>query len=418
MKSPARLITFYVAFFMAVGITLPFIPGYLKSLGLPGHDIGVLLAVAPALALVMPPLWGQLTDRLGRPGVVLLLQLLGTLGGYALLLECQTFWTVLGALAVQAAFSSGITTVADSMALRHVAQHGGTYAGIRAWGSFGFVCSALAFGLLVPVIDRRTVWAAIGLLGVTAVWVALRLWDERGGYEGPRPTVDAALGLLRQPGVALFLLATALHWVAAAPYHGLLTIHLTALGHPPAVVSYSSAVAVAFELLAMVTWSRWSGRLSTSTLLAVAFGASALRWWGIAVTDSAWGLVALSSIHGLTFGAFYLAAVTWMAQRAPDSLARHRPVALRGRHLRAGRPGRLHRLRAALRRPGRPRAVRLGGSAGAAPAGGGALQRFICAKAALRPSWIFLTSAAGHCSRGTRTKVVRSTRLSKRPTGR
>lgn len=304
-----------------MGVTLPFVPAYLSSLGITDTQVGLLLAVGPAFAIIGPPVWGQVTDRLGRPGLVLLILLSGTLGGYGLLQGASTFWQALGALAVQASFSTSITTVVDSLALQHVLTTGGSYARIRAWGSFGFVVSTLSFGFWVTTIDRRMVWVAMALMCLCALWTAFTLARAPTVRRlGPKPTVEAALALLERKEVALFLLATTLHWVACAPYHGILTLHLKALGHPPSTVSLSSSVAVAAELLVLVSYGRWAARVPVPTMLALSFGASALRWWGVASTDSAPLLIALSLLHGLTFGTFYVASVAWVSARTPDSL--------------------------------------------------------------------------------------------------
>jgi MFS transporter, PPP family, 3-phenylpropionic acid transporter len=97
-------------------------------------------------------------------------------------------------------------------------------------------------------------------------------------------------------------------------------MHVTALNLPPWVVSASASVGVAAEVGVMFTWPRWGHRISPRTLLIVSFVASAARWLGMAVFDSPAAFLALAAIHGLTFGAFYLASVAYMADAAPGSL--------------------------------------------------------------------------------------------------
>ena len=320
-ERPYPLILFYVLFFMTVGVSLPFMPGYFKTLGFSGAQSGTLLAVGPTFALFMPPLWGQLADRTGRPGLVLLISTLGGVLGYGLLAGATTFAQALIALSVHAAFATSVTSLADTLALHHVQQHGGTYSGIRTWGSFGFVLASLPFGFLIKEVDRTTVLVPLVLLTTAALACGLTLARLPGRFhEGPRPSFQSALALAKQPAVFLFLLATCLHWIACAPYHGSLAPHVKDLGLPPWVVGVSSSVGVASEMLVMITWPRWSGRLSTRKLLIGAAVASSLRWALMSVTSDPVVLVMAASVHGLTFGAFYLASVEWMVQRAPGSL--------------------------------------------------------------------------------------------------
>lgn len=320
-ERPTPLILFYVLYFMTVGVSLPFMPGYFKTLGFTGAESGTLLAVGPTFALFMPPLWGQLADRTGKPGLVLLGSTLGGVLGYGLLASATTFTQALLALSVHAAFATSITSLADTLALHHVQQHGGTYAGIRTWGSLGFVLASLPFGFLIKEVDRVTVLVPLVLLAAAALGCGLTLARLPGRvHEGPKPSFRSAFALARQPEVFLFLLATCLHWIACAPYHGSLAPHVKDLGLPPWVVGVSSSVGVIAEIGVMLTWSRWAHRLSTKKLLLGCFVASAARWAIMSLTSDPVVLVVTAGLHGLTFGAFYLASVEWMVQRAPGSL--------------------------------------------------------------------------------------------------
>jgi PPP family 3-phenylpropionic acid transporter len=319
--SRTRLIVFYVLFFMTVGITLPFMPGYFQMLGLSVTEIGFLLAVGPFFMLFMPPLWGNLADRTGRPGFVLMLLAMGSALGLAALLAATAFPAVLFALAIHSAFASSVSTVIDTLALHHVAKHGRSYSSIRIWGSAGFVAASLVFGFAVPSINHLTVAVPLGLMSLAGIWCAMTVArDPAMVHHGPRPSLFAAAQLLKSRDVALLLLATSLHWIACTPYHGSLALYVTSLGFDPSVISLSASVAVTSEILVMMTWPRWAARFSSTSVLMACFLASGLRWAIMAHTRSEFVLIAAASLHGLTFGAFYLASVEWMARRAPLSL--------------------------------------------------------------------------------------------------
>lgn len=317
-----RLAGYYALYFMTVGIALPFFPGYFEARGFTASQIGVLLAIGPACALFAPPLWGQLADRTGRPGLVLAVVSAGAALGYALLSLAPGYPAVFGAFVVNSVFSSAISTLIDTLALQRVVQRGGTYAHLRIFGSLGFVVSSFGFGLVVTDYGPATVLVPLGLMSAAAAWAftTLARAPRRAPTDGPRPTVRAALGLLQRREVALFLAATSLHWIACTPYHGSLALYVRALGHGPFVVSLSAGVAVGAEVAVMWTWPRWSSAIAPRALLMLSFGASSLRWALMAWTTRADVLVAAALLHAFTFGAFYLAAVAWMAERAPASL--------------------------------------------------------------------------------------------------
>ncbi|MEW5740705.1 MAG: MFS transporter [Myxococcota bacterium] len=318
---PGPLAGFYALYFMTVGISLPFLPGYFEASGFSPSQIGVLLAIGPACALFAPPVWGQLADRTGRPGLVLAIVSAGAASGFALLALAPSFPAAFGALVVQSLFSSAISTLIDTLALHQVGLKGGSYARLRVFGSLGFVVSSMGFGLVVTGYGLATVLLPLGLLTTAALWASTFLAGApRVRQDGPRPTVRAAFELLRRREIALFLLATSLHWIACTPYHGSLALYVKALGFAPVVVSLSAGVAVLAEVAVMWTWPRWSSAVSPRGLLVWCFAASSLRWAIMAWTTHAEVLVAAALLHGLTFGAFYLASVAWMAERTPASL--------------------------------------------------------------------------------------------------
>ena len=143
MANTRSLVVFYLLFFMFVGVTLPFLPVYYQSLDIQPSRIGLLLSVGPLFALVVPPLWGNLADRTGRPGLVLLVLSVGSFAGFGLLLTASTFAGVLGALAVFSSFNAATTTLIDSLALAQVERSGGSFARLRTFGSVGFVISTI-----------------------------------------------------------------------------------------------------------------------------------------------------------------------------------------------------------------------------------------------------------------------------------
>ena len=321
MLTSFRLSTFYLLYFLSIGVTLPFMPAYFQSLGFSPERAGALLSVLPVCSMVLPPVWGQVADRTGRPGVVLLVLCVGGLFGYTLLLGASSFVGALLAMGVYSVFGSAITAIIDSIAMQHVLINGGEYSHLRRWGSFGFVVSTLAFGYSIKQVDRVAVLAPIAFLAAASAWCAVTLARApKGAREGPKPSVKAAIDLLRDKQLVLLLIATTLHWLAGTPYHGSLGPHYLSLGLQPWAISLTWGAAVGSEVIVLSLYPRWSHRISTRWLLICAFSISAFRWFAMASTSNVVALTLLATLHGLTFGAFYVAAVNQIARHAPGSL--------------------------------------------------------------------------------------------------
>ncbi len=307
---------YYVLYFSTIGVIQPFLPAYFRSLSLSGTEIGALLALQPLMTLFAPTLWGHLADRTGRPDRLLALVSLGAFAGFVPLTQVDGFWLLLAAMAAYAFFASSITTLVDSLALHRVAVKGGSYARLRLFGSLGFVLSTTAFGLSVEQVDVRTVWASLALVGAYAAWS----WTLRArAAAGPRRSVFAGLGLLRHRDLTLMLGASALHWIACAPFHATFGIHVVALGLSPWVIGLSAGVGVIAEIGVMYLYPSLGQRFAPRQVLLIAFAASGLRWAGMAWVESPGAIIALSVLHGLSFGAYYVAAVGFVALRVPES---------------------------------------------------------------------------------------------------
>ncbi len=308
---------FYFLYFAALGITLPFLPAYLKSLALSASQVGVLLALPPLFSLFAPPLWSQLADRSGRADLVLSVLALGACASFSLLLAAQRFISLLLVMGAYAAFNSSITPLIDSLTLDRLSSSRGSYARVRLFGSIGFVLSSAIFGMAVSKIDRAAVIVALWLMaGYFASSLAIRAAsvdvDVRRFLGGIRLLPDRDLGV--------FLTCTCLHWIACAPFHGTFSIHLQALGLPPRVVGLASGLGVSAETAFMYFYPRFSNRISGKHLLFVAFVASSLRWMGMAAVDRPAFIILLSLLHAFTFGAFYIASVAHVASRTPPQL--------------------------------------------------------------------------------------------------
>src|SRR5262245_38935769 len=73
MKKPSLLIIFLTVFLdlIGFGIVLPLLPIYSHDFGASGLMIGVIMASFSAMQFVFAPVWGHLSDRIGRRPILL-----------------------------------------------------------------------------------------------------------------------------------------------------------------------------------------------------------------------------------------------------------------------------------------------------------------------------------------------------------
>jgi MFS transporter, DHA1 family, tetracycline resistance protein len=84
-RQPSLLVIFLSVFIdlIGFGIVLPLLPGYAEDFGARGFIIGAIIASFSAMQFFFAPIWGKLSDRIGRRPVMLISNL-GAAGSYAL----------------------------------------------------------------------------------------------------------------------------------------------------------------------------------------------------------------------------------------------------------------------------------------------------------------------------------------------
>jgi PPP family 3-phenylpropionic acid transporter len=306
----------YFLLFAVVGISQPYFPSYLRTLGLTATQVGVLLALTPLMAIVGPPVWGGLADRLGRPALVLSgLIFCATLAAVPLLSE-RRFAGLVPILGLHVFFTSSMTTMLDSLTIQRVSATGESYSRLRLWGSIGYIVSTLLFGWVVKDVNLVVTFCLV-------VWAAFFLWSlamRAAPSSLHRPHLLAGLQLLKRRDLRVLLTASALHWMTCAPYHSTFGVHVLAMGLSTRVVGTCFALGVVAELGVMIGYPRLAQRWSTRTLLMATFAATAFRWAALAFVSSSLLLAAVSLIHGLTFGVFYASMIAAVSARVPPEL--------------------------------------------------------------------------------------------------
>lgn len=309
-----RLSAFYLFYYGAIGVFVPFFSFYLQRRGFSALQIGQLMAIPMVMRVLAPGLWGWTADRSGRRDLPVRVGALLSILGMALLVGASGFLAVALALAAFALPWSGLLPQFEANTLSHLGAHPHRYGLVRLWGSVGFILAVVLGGLAFAG-ERVAAVPAVLLLLVVATAVAL--WQVP-----PTPAPPAVRGadglgtVLRRPWVLALLLVCLLQQAAFGPYYVFFTIYLDELGYGTGVAGLLWAWGVAAEILMFVYTPRLIERFGSRVLLLSALGASVVRW-----LLTAWGgaslplLVFAQTLHMAAFGLFH-AVVVLLIHRA------------------------------------------------------------------------------------------------------
>jgi DHA1 family multidrug resistance protein-like MFS transporter len=56
---------------LGFGVVIPVFPFYIQSMGASGDELGLLIAISPFMQLIFSPIWGNVSDRIGRKPVLM-----------------------------------------------------------------------------------------------------------------------------------------------------------------------------------------------------------------------------------------------------------------------------------------------------------------------------------------------------------
>lgn len=313
-----RLALLYGAFFLLLGVQLPYWPPFLAGRGFDPAQIGFILGAAQWLKVLVSPLAGALADRLGNR-----LPPMRGLGAAALLfflllLDADGFWGVLAVNALATALAAALMPLGEALTLGAGPEHRLDYGRIRLWGSVAFIFGAIATGKLIEErpseIILFTAIAASSLLFCATANLPRSAGATR--HHGP-------IRWHRLFGREQILLVTAASLIQGSHslYYGFATIHWHRLGYSQTVIGALWGEGVLAEIGLFFFGGALLARFGAKPLLILSGAAGCLRWGLTSMAAELPALALLQLLHALTFGAAHLAAMSLLSRSLPPSLA-------------------------------------------------------------------------------------------------
>ncbi len=309
---------FYLAYWGAVGVYMPFINVEFARQGLSGSQIGLLNALLPLMTLLLAPGLAALGDRRGIRVRILTL----SLAGLALALLLLSFPSGFAALApimlLLALARCPVGPIGDSLIARMAVRHRLDFGGMRLWGSLGFALVATAFGAIWQRAGYTWMFPVAALLFVPSVLAATRLEEgpviERGAR---RPLRDVT----RDRGLMVILAATFLVGGSLGMDGGFQGIYVEYLGGGGFLVGALFGVSAFSELPAMRFATALARRLGPAATLLLAYALLEVNYIGFALARAPLLLVPLTIIKGVGFGVYFINTVRLIDERTPPEWA-------------------------------------------------------------------------------------------------
>lgn len=320
--------------FAGLGLIFPFYSLYLgENAGLPGTQVGLVMATLPLMGLLAQPLWGQVADRTGLRTGVLSLLAAGASLGYAGLTQAEGFGGFLICTALLALFSTALipSCVAVTLALL---PDGPGFGRARVMGTLAFGVSAASLPFVLRAF-QQTGYAApparpegeAGLeliFGLAAAFLALAaLLSLRLPVKGS-VTVRAGPGewraLFRNPPFVRILLFTFLAYLSMQGPMVLFPILVRDQGGGIDAISRMWILMIALEVPLVYYFGATLNRVGTRGVIAIGIGAATLRWALSGYCDDLGWVYGAQLLHGVTVWGIVLGTPFYANEVVPPHL--------------------------------------------------------------------------------------------------
>jgi len=313
-----RLALYYAAYFIGLGVQLPFFPVWLATKGLEPTMIGLVLAAPMLIRVIAVPVMTREADRRDALRAAIIIGSTATCLGYGLIGFADGAFAILAIFSLFALVYTPTMPMVDAYALRGVARYGGAYGSIRLWGSASFIVGSFGAGLLLHAMaPQHLIWLIAGGYGLTAV-IALGLAPVSSGAARAESPARGSM-LLRNPVFLAAILAASLIQASHALLYAFATIAWEAAGLSSTIIGALSALAVIAEIVLFAVSRRLPFRPTTLMMLGAAGGL--LRWLAMATDPPTALLWLLQCLHALSFAATHLGTMAFLNRAAPPGLA-------------------------------------------------------------------------------------------------
>ncbi len=321
----AWLSQYFLGFFFAYGVYLPFWALWFKDQGVSASDIGLLLGIAFATRcaanLIITPRIHKIEHLMPALRVLSLASLAFIAFHF---FTGGSFWLMAVATILFNACCGPIVPISDAMANHYARLKMLDYGRTRLWGSIAFIAGSTVVGFLVAHFGIDfivyTALAGIAFSIVASMRNPNPMPVTQGNVQSVRPKLSS---LLREWSVIKFIGLIALIQGSHAAYYGFSTIYWKEAGYSADIIGYLWSLGVVAEVCIFAFSNRWFGKWTLRSLFLVASIGVIVRWGLTASTTMLFALVLIQLLHGVTFALAHIAAIRYI-----QDAEQHKMVAL------------------------------------------------------------------------------------------
>lgn len=312
LSTATRFRLFFTLEYIGIGTFFPYAALYLASIGLPGSQIGLLLAVVPLVSFLVQPLWGLISDVYHLHRRALVLACFGvavSMTGFGLTTDVRLllFFAICHAI-----MRGPIGILGTALALEYLERESARtgFGSIRLWGSIGFAAASFGIGAwfvedavwwIVPI--YAVTYAALGVVGMTLPNAEVHgevRWQE-------------GLQLLgKERTLAVFLSGILLIGFTMGVVNNYLAVYLDNIAAAGWIIGVALAISALLEVPLMAQVPTFLNRWGMRLVLVGGAAALPVRWLLYTVIDRPLLVLPTQALHSIAMMSLLIVGVYYV----------------------------------------------------------------------------------------------------------
>lgn len=309
----------YKVFYLLLYISFTthhFLNIYFHSIGLSGIEIGSIKALSAVIMIISQPIWGIICDLMKCRINLMKFLLIAAGGTFFLISFTEKFLWIMLFIGIYSLFKSPIVPVIDSIVMIEVKGDSQQYSQIRLWGGIGLTVSVVLMGYYFnqSSLDKLfLIYSIFSFLAFIIAWV-LPSAGKHFSHCSQNLKLKDFIRLLKYSGFWKLLLAILFLQTGAFIIDGFFSLYVKERVGNEITLGIALTLAGFSEMVVYYYIGKKKSIQNPKIMLAISGITSMVRWYLYGRSNLIIQIYLLQLLHGISFGFFYISAVTYVNQ--------------------------------------------------------------------------------------------------------
>ncbi|MBF8982884.1 MFS transporter [Lutibacter sp. B2] len=311
------LFGYYFLFYGSLPMYTIFIPIMLKTKGFSQTKIGLLLSLAPIIAIISMPIWGNITDRAENKNSVLKFIIICATICMLVFGRLDQHMYLFIAYGIFSFFNSSAISLGDTITLECLEKRKGNFGIIRLGGTVGYGVMAIIAGKLADY-NQSYVFVAYAILIIGTLITMRKIpkikGHRRNGQNGSMKDI------FKHKNLVIMMIFNLLIFITICFYNSFYSIYYSSLTENKTLLGIAYSIAALSEIPFLLKANDIIKKIGIYKLMISAFLVTSIRWILIGFNHNPYFALALQALHGWGFIVFMYVIVLYTYNNVPKEL--------------------------------------------------------------------------------------------------